>query len=147
MVMLSRSFLRIRWTVKSKPKSFIGSLLAGELTIRVKSEFTLNQISGQVLEHQESWDLSDSSLLGQAFFWASRRSFATFEAGNDLGILFKDLSSRFSSRNDNPEIYPDPSGDPTKFFQTDDSFQRDAYQIALFLTVVYLVYQFLRMTL
>nr|GFC47017.1 DUF2358 domain-containing protein [Tanacetum cinerariifolium] len=35
------------------------------------------------------------------------------------------------------EIYPDPSGDPTKFFQNQDDFQRDAYQLALFLALLY----------
>ncbi|CAL1385333.1 unnamed protein product [Linum trigynum] len=148
MVMLSTSLLRIRWTVRGKPKSFLGALLAGELIIKVNSEFTLNQISGQVIQHQEYWDLSASSPPGQAFFWASRRLFATVEAGKDLGVLFKDLSSRISIQKDSSDdIYPDPSGDPTKFFQTDDSFQRDAYQIALFLAVVYLVFQFLKITL
>ncbi|CAI0376206.1 unnamed protein product [Linum tenue] len=148
MVMLSTSLLRIRWTVRGKPKSFAGALLAGELIIKVNSEFTLNQISGQVIEHRESWDLSASSPPGQAFFWASRRLFATVEAGRDLGVLFKDLGSRISPQKDSSDdIYPDPSGDPTKFFQTDDSFQRDAYQIALFLAVVYLVFQFLKITL
>ncbi|CAN1262257.1 hypothetical protein LINPERPRIM_LOCUS11211 [Linum perenne] len=147
MVMLSRSLLRIKWTVKGKPKSFIGGLVAGDVVIRVKSEFTLNQISGQVIEHQEFWDLSASSVPGQAFFWASRRTFAAVEAAKDVGVLFKELSSRFSTQEDNSDIYPDPSGDPTKFFQTDNSFQRDAYQIALFLAVSYLVYQFLMMTL
>ncbi|CAL1352891.1 unnamed protein product [Linum trigynum] len=148
MVMLSTSLLRIRWTVRGKPKAFAGALFAGELIIKVNSEFTLNQISGQVIEHRESWDLSASSPPGQAFFWASRRLFATVEAGKDLGVLFKDLGSRISTQKDSSDdIYPDPSGDPTKFFQTDDSFQRDAYQIALFLAVVYLVFQFLKITL
>lgn len=34
-----------------------------------------------------------------------------------------------------------------QFFQRDDGFQRDVYQIALFLAVVYFVVQFLRTTL
>ncbi|KAF3454179.1 hypothetical protein FNV43_RR04626 [Rhamnella rubrinervis] len=80
-------------------------------------------------------------------FWTSRRLFATIEAGKDLTDIAKSLSNRFSREKENPEIYPDPAGDPTKFFQRDDSFQRDAYQIALFLAVVYFVVQFLRTTL
>lgn len=113
MVMLSTSVLRIRWTIRGKPKSFIGGI-GGELIIKVNSQFTLNQISGQVIEHEEFWDLSASSPLGQTFFWTSRRLFATVEAGKDLAHLVKDLSSRISTQKENSEIYPDPSGDPTK---------------------------------
>ncbi|KAJ6877626.1 hypothetical protein NC651_030401 [Populus alba x Populus x berolinensis] len=115
--------------------------------LKVHSKFTLNQISGQVIEHEEFWDLSASSVIGQAFFWTSRRLFATIENGKDLSDLVKSLTNRPSSKKENLEIYPDPSGDPTKFFQRDDSFQRDAYQIALFLAVLYFVVQFLRTTL
>ncbi|GMI94183.1 hypothetical protein like AT1G65230 [Hibiscus trionum] len=146
MVMLSTSVLNIKWTVQGKPKSFL-AVIGGDLIMRVNSQFTLNQISGQVVEHEEVWDLSSSSVAAQAFFWTSRRLFATVEAAKDLADGAKDLSSRFSTKQENPEVYPDPSGDPTKFFQRDEGFQRDAYQIALFLAVVYFVVQFLRTTL
>ncbi|CAK9166081.1 unnamed protein product [Ilex paraguariensis] len=86
-------------------------------------------------------------MMPQTFFWISRRLFATIEAGKDVADLVKDLTKRFSAEKENLEIYPDPSGDPTKFFQRDDSFQRDAFQIALFLAVLYFVVQFLRTTL
>uniref|UniRef100_A0A803PTE8 AT1G65230-like protein n=1 Tax=Cannabis sativa TaxID=3483 RepID=A0A803PTE8_CANSA len=146
MVMLTTSVLSIKWTIKGKPKSFIAGV-GGELVIRINSKFTLNQISGQVTEHEESWDLSSSSSFTQAYFWTSRRIFATTETAKDLADLVKNLSRGFPKENQNMEIYPDPSGDPTKFFQRDDSFQRDAYQIALLLAVLYLVVQFLRTTL
>ncbi|XP_021282757.1 uncharacterized protein LOC110415424 [Herrania umbratica] len=146
MVMLSTSVLSIKWTIQGKPKSFLASI-GGDLIIRVNSQFTLNQISGQVIEHEEFWDLSSSSVIAQAFFWTSRHLFATIEAGKDLADGAKDLSTRFSSKQENLEVYPDPSGDPTKFFQRDDGFQRDVYQIALFLAVLYFVVQFLRTTL
>ncbi|KAJ6383857.1 hypothetical protein OIU78_027203 [Salix suchowensis] len=146
MTMLSTSILSIKWTITGKPKSLIAGV-GGDLTIKVHSKFTLNQISGQVIEHEELWDLSASSVIGQAFFWTSRRLFATIENGKDLSDLVKSFTNRISSKKDNLEVYPDPSGDPTKFFQRDDSFQRDAYQIALFLAVLYFVVQFLRTTL
>lgn len=113
MVMLSTSVLSIKWTIQGKPKSFLASI-GGDLIIRVNSQFTLNQISGQVIEHEEFWDLSSSSVIAQAFFWTSRRLFATIEAGKDLADGAKDLSTRFSSKQENLEVYPDPSGDPTK---------------------------------
>ncbi|KAL5566719.1 hypothetical protein UlMin_029883 [Ulmus minor] len=146
MVMLSTSVLSIKWIVRGKPKSSL-AVIGGELVIKIISQFTLNQISGQVIEHEEFWDLSSSSIIAQAFFWTSRRAYATVEGAKDLADLVKDLSSRFSREKENMEIYPDPTGDPTKFFQRDDSFQRDAYQIALLLAVLYFVIQFLRATL
>lgn len=146
MGMLSTSVLNIKWTIRGKPKSFLGSI-GGDLIIKVDSKFTLNQISGQVIEHEETWDLSASSPIAKAYFWASRRLFATKEAGKDVVDSVKDLSNKVTARKENVEMYPDPSGDPTKFFQRDDGFQRDVYQIALFLAVVYFVIQFLKITL
>lgn len=110
--MLSTSVLSIKWTLKGKPKSLVASM-GGDLIVRVNSQFTLNQISGQVIEHEEIWDLSASSAIAQAYFWASRRLFSTVEAGKDTAEFVKNLSSRFSTKKENVEIYPDPS-DPTK---------------------------------
>ncbi|KAF8388535.1 hypothetical protein HHK36_027210 [Tetracentron sinense] len=146
MVMLSTSVLSIKWAIRGKPKSLLASI-GGDLIVRVNSQFTLNQISGQVIEHEEFWDLSASSAIAQAYFWTSRRLFATIEAGKDMAEIVKNLKSRISPEKENLEIFPDPSGDPTKYFQRDEGFQRDVYQIALFLAVVYFIVQFLRTTL
>ncbi|CAM8960153.1 unnamed protein product [Rhodiola kirilowii] len=146
MLMLSTSVLIIQWTIKGKPKSVVRSI-SGDVIIKVKSQFTLNQISGQVIEHEESWDLSASSAIAQAYFWTSRRIYATTESGKDVVDSVKDLAGRMSTKEENLEIYPDPSGDPTKFFQTDDGFQRDVYQLALLGAVLYFIVQFLRTTL
>ncbi|CAA7030171.1 unnamed protein product [Microthlaspi erraticum] len=145
MIMLSTSVLRIRWTVKGKPKSFLAAI-SGDLIIKVKSEFTLNQISGQVIEHVESWDSSSSSPIAEAYFLTSRRLFAASESAKDLLNVTKDLTASFAARKEDTEIYRDPT-DPTKYFQRDDSLERDVYQIALFLAIVYFVVQFLRNTL
>ncbi|ESQ28861.1 hypothetical protein EUTSA_v10018969mg [Eutrema salsugineum] len=145
MVMLSTSVLRIRWTVKGKPKSILATV-SGDLIIKVKSEFTLNQISGQVIEHEEYWDSSSSSPIAQAYFWTSRRLFASSESTKDLVDATKDITASFTTRGEDTEIYRDPT-DPTKYFQRDDSLERDVYQIALFLAIVYFVVQFLRNTL
>ncbi|RZC56305.1 hypothetical protein C5167_015153 [Papaver somniferum] len=144
MVMLSTSVLNIRWTLRGKSKSLS---IGGDVMVKVTSRFTLNQISGQVIEHEELWDLSDSSAIAKAFFWSSRRLYATVEAAKDTTENLKNSAKRFSPEKENVEIYPDPSGDPAKFFQQDDGFQRDVYQIGLFLAVVYLVVQFLKTTL
>lgn len=115
MVMLSTSVLNIKWTIKGKAKSLVGSI-GGDLIIKVNSRFTLNQISGQVVEHEEQWDLSGSSLIAQAYFWASRRLFATVEAGKDVADIVKDLTSKSAKDNKNMDVYPDPYGDPAKVF-------------------------------
>ncbi|KAK7340376.1 hypothetical protein VNO77_21078 [Canavalia gladiata] len=145
MVMLSTSVLSIKWRIKGKPKSLIGGI-GGDVIVGITSKFTLNQISGQVIEHQELWDLSASSATAQAFFWISRAFFATTESVKDLSDTANNLSTKVSSKQ-NFDIYSDPSADPTKFFQRDDSFQQDAYQIALLIAVLYFVVQFLRTTL
>lgn len=111
--MLSTSELNIKWTVRGKPKSPIFSVV-GDLVVKVNSKFILNQISGQVIEHEEIWDLSDSSPIVQSWFWTSRRLFATVQTGKDVSEFMKDLTNRFQTENKNTEIYPDPSGDPTK---------------------------------
>eukprot|EP00262_Sarcandra_glabra_P009997 TRINITY_DN24848_c0_g1_i1.p1 TRINITY_DN24848_c0_g1~~TRINITY_DN24848_c0_g1_i1.p1 ORF type:complete len:312 (-),score=42.63 TRINITY_DN24848_c0_g1_i1:123-1058(-) len=147
MVMLSTSVLSVKWTVKGKPKLFALATIAGDLIVTVNSLFTLNQISGQVIEHEELWDLSASSAIAQAYFWMSRRLFAAIMSGKDVVDTVKDMTTRFSTEKENLEIYPDPSGDPTKFFEMDNDFRRDAYQIALFLAILYFVVQFLRITL
>lgn len=146
MVMLSTSVLNIKWTIRGKPKSVLAGI-AGDVIIKVDSKFTLNQISGQVVEHEEVWDLSSSSVVARTYFWTSRRLYASIEAGKDTADFVKEVTRRFTTENKNMEVYPDSYSDPTKFFQRDDDFQRDFYQIALFLAVVYLVIQFLRTTL
>lgn len=111
--MQSTSVLNIKWTIKGRPKSIIATI-GGDLIVRVNSKFTLNQISGQVIEHEELWDLSASSVIAQAYFWTSRRLFATIEAGKDVADISKNMSNLFPNQNENVEIYRDPAGDPTK---------------------------------
>ncbi|KAJ6808084.1 uncharacterized protein M6B38_132475 [Iris pallida] len=146
MVMSSSSTLSIKWTLRGKPKNALFAI-GGDLILRVNSRYILNQISGQVVEHEELWDLSASSTLAQSYFWISRRLFSAIESGKDTVDAAKNLTSSFSTEKENTDIYPDPLGDPTKFFQRDDGLQRDAYQIALFLAVIYFVVQFLKITL
>eukprot|EP00252_Welwitschia_mirabilis_P002841 TRINITY_DN1284_c0_g1_i2.p1 TRINITY_DN1284_c0_g1~~TRINITY_DN1284_c0_g1_i2.p1 ORF type:complete len:226 (+),score=40.97 TRINITY_DN1284_c0_g1_i2:147-824(+) len=145
MSMLSTSVLNVRWTVRGRLKAIGFSL--GHMSIVINSTYTLNQISGQVLEHVEEWNVSSSSGLGQAYFWASRVLDVTTEAGNDLVDVVNNMKSRFAKEEENRDIFADPMGDPTKFFQMDGDSQRDVYQVGLFLAFMYLIVQFLRSTL
>jgi len=76
----------------------------------------LNQISGQVIEHEDEWDLSASDLLAQAYFWTSRLAFSTVEAGKDAAEVVKGISKTLNrgKEDDRSSYYPDPSGDPRK---------------------------------
>ncbi|KAJ1286770.1 hypothetical protein BS78_03G377200 [Paspalum vaginatum] len=149
MSMQSTSNLTIKWAFRGKPKNLFFAIIGGDLIVRVESQFVLNQISGQVLEQVDSWDLSSSSLPAQAYFWLSRRVYSTIESGKDTIEAAKSMASGLSTKEDqNLEAYPDPSGDPTKFFQRpDDGFNQDVYQIGLLLAVIYFVVQFLKTTL
>lgn len=111
--MLSTSVLNIKWTLKGNPKNPLASV-GGPVILKVNSRFTLNQISGQVIEHEEIWDLSSSSAIAQAFFWASRRLYSTAESAKDFSVSLKNFSNRFSTKKENVDYYPDPSGDLTK---------------------------------
>lgn len=152
MSMQSTSNLTIRWALRGKPKNPLFASVGGDVIVivRVESRFVLNQISGQVLEQAESWDLSASSLPAQAYFWLSRRVYSAVESGKDAIEAAKSAaSSGLTTKGDqNLEAYPDPSADPTKFFQRpDDGFSQDVYQIGLLLAVIYFIVQFLKATL
>ncbi|KAG8054251.1 hypothetical protein GUJ93_ZPchr0001g31663 [Zizania palustris] len=146
MAMQSTSALTIKWTLRGKPKNPFFATIGGDLIVRVDSQFVLNQISGQVLEQVDSWDLSASSSPAQTYFWLSRRVFSTVEAGKDTIEAAKGTASQLSTKKDeNLEVYPDPSGDPTKFFgRPDDGLIQDVYQIAFFLSVLYFIVEFLK---
>lgn len=110
--MLSTSMLNIKWTLRGKPKN-LAFAAGGDLVLRVISQFTLNQISGQVIEHEEQWDLSSSPPLAQAYFWISRRLYSVAESGKDVIDAAKSVTSSFSTDKENTDVYPDPL-DPTK---------------------------------
>jgi hypothetical protein len=147
MKMLSTSILNIKWTIQGKPKLPPASALGGELVLAVSSTFTLNQISGQVTLHEDEWDLSATDLRTQAYFWTTRLAFSAVEGGKDVADGAQGLSKRLDRGGDNNTIYPDPSGDPRKFFHTEDNPQKDFYQVGLVIALLYLVVQFLKLTL
>lgn len=120
MKMLTTSVLNIKWTLRGKPKLPPASALGGEVVLSVTSVFTLNQISGQVVEHEEEWDLSASDPLSQAYFWTTRLAFSTIEAGKDSAEEMKGMTNALNKGKDDDKnsYYPDPSGDPRKVMYT-----------------------------
>lgn len=143
MVMQSTSVLNIKWVLRGRPK-----ILGADLVLAINDTFTLNQISGQVVEHVQEWDLSGSSPVAQVYFWASRLAYSTVESGKDAVETVQGVSKLIQKEKDEDKekYYRDPT-DPTKFFQVDDNPQRDLYQIGLFIALMYLLVQFLRATL
>lgn len=148
MVMLSTRVLNIKWVIRGKPK-FPAPVFGGDLVLAINATYTLNQISGQVVEHVEEWDLSGCSAIAQAFFWASRLAYVIVEQGKDAIEAMQATSKQLQKGEDDdkPTYFRDPSGDPMKFFQMDDNPQRDLYQVGLFIALIYLLVQFLRSTL
>lgn len=124
MDMLSTSVLNIKWTIQGKPKLPPASVLGGELVLAVNSTFTMNQISGQVILHEDEWDLSASHLPTQAYFYTTRLAFSAVEAGKDVAEFAQGLMRQLDKGGDNNLIYPDPSGDPKKVSPQSSSFPR-----------------------
>ncbi|CAI5972736.1 unnamed protein product [Closterium sp. NIES-65] len=107
MSMESTSVLVITWQLR-------GYLVipGGLLDARVTSTFTLNQISGQVINHRDQWDVASSALPIQLAFWASRLAWSTSEAIKD--VTEKSGEGSKSGGGDSNYIYPHPSGDPRR---------------------------------
>jgi len=111
MNMLSTSVLNIKWTIRGRPK--LPSVFPlGVLLLTISSTFTMNQISGQVLLHEDEWNLSASHSPPQAYFWTTRLAFSVVQAGKDFVEYAHGLTKQLDE-GDNI-IYPDPSGDPRK---------------------------------
>lgn len=145
MKMLSTSVLNIKWTLTGTPKLPPASALGGKVVLAVNSTFTMNQISGQVVLHEDQWDLSASDPAAQAYFWTTRLAFSAVEGGKNLADGVQGMAKQLDKGQENNSIYPDPSGDPRKFFQMEDN-GKDLYQIGLVIALIYLLVQFLRLT-
>ena len=117
MVMRSTSQLTIRWRLRG---SFLlpgASQIGGPLTLTLTSTYELNQISGQVTDQTDEWELVGSSPAAAAFFWTSRLAWTVAESGRDaketLGGMKRFLDE--GKEGDGGNIYADPT-DPRKVF-------------------------------
>lgn len=125
----------IDWRLTGKLRSPPGGGLA--LDARMTSTFELDQITGRVKAHSESWDLGDNaatSLAAKFAATASRRAWATARAAEDAADKSAKLLDSLSSFDSDDEgaYVPDPT-DPTKFFQggsDEDQMMRDAFTFA-----------------
>lgn len=146
MSMTTTSDLNIRWRVRGDFQLPAMSSAAGPLSLTVNSKYVLNQISGQVVEQTDEWDLSESSPLAKMYFWTSRAAWSLTEGGKDTSEFMGDLQKKLTKGMDeSSEIYADPR-DPRKFFQETNP-NSEIYQIGFVLALLYLLVQFLRLTL
>jgi hypothetical protein len=69
--MLSTSTFNIKWSLRGKLKILPTLVLWGDVILLVDSTFTLNQISGQVIEHEDELDTSTLDPIVEAYFLKS----------------------------------------------------------------------------
>ena len=117
-----------------------GTVAGQNIDVEFTDKFEHNQLTGRVITHEVTWNASAGSIA----FNTSRAAWSASEAQKDLGNLVnKTLDELSFSEDDDASMdsYRDPS-DPTKFFnQKPDDGTNDMIQYALFLAVLYLVYQ------
>ena len=120
----------------------------GRVDVRVVTELTMNLITGRATEVVETWNLEGCDASAGAFVSSSRTAAAApknlADAADKLG---KDLRNMLGSLEEggNDDIQVDPN-DPMKFFQNANTPQDDYLQIALFASVIYLIFQLLSAT-
>ncbi|CAK0783200.1 hypothetical protein CVIRNUC_006399 [Coccomyxa viridis] len=134
MQMLNKGQGVISWRLR-------GRLGAVPIDIDFQSTFELDLITGRVTEHVDSWDTNRCGLPARLAWNASRAAWSLAETGKDLRedagkLLGKVKGDDSGGRQEN--IYADPS-DPTKFFQQEDSTQKDLFSFALIAALLYLV--------
>ncbi|KAL3141722.1 hypothetical protein ABBQ32_004405 [Trebouxia sp. C0010 RCD-2024] len=119
-----------------------GSIATVPVDIDFEDVFELNLLTGRVLKHTESWDLSRCSLPGKVAFTASRLFWAARQQASDTkdggSKLMESLSSM--DEGDQQGFQANPN-DPTRFFQgPPDNGNKDLIQGALVIAVLYLIY-------
>ncbi|DBA76252.1 TPA: hypothetical protein ACH3X1_009972 [Trebouxia sp. C0004] len=118
-----------------------GSIASVPVDIDFEDVFELNLLTGRVLKHTETWDLSRCSLPAKAAFIASRIIWATRQQASDTKDGGSKIMESFSSldEGDQQGFIQNPS-DPTRFLQPQDNGNKDLIQVALVIAVLYLIY-------
>ncbi len=116
MTMLSTNMFNIKWTLHGKLKILPTLVPWGDVILLVDSTFTLNQINGQVIEHEDELDLSTWNPLAQAYFLKSWLACLIVEAIKDITKIMKGVRKTFNQgkKNDRSSYYLDPFVDLRK---------------------------------
>lgn len=117
-----------------------GTIAGQAVDVEFTDKFEHNQVTGRVVKHDSTWN----AMAGGVAFNTSRAAWSASEAQKDLGNLVNKTLDELSFSEDDEagmDQYRDPS-DPTKFFnQKPDDGTNDMIQYALFLAVLYLIFQ------
>lgn len=135
--MLDKANAQIDWQLT-------GQMGMAPLDISLTSLIEMNLVTGRILSHKESWDLSRVPTPLRLMISASRASWSAKQAGKDtqegLSKVADSISSLGSTDEDSNTIYRDPT-DPTKFFQQNDSNYNDMLSFAIIMVAMYAVFQ------
>jgi len=135
MRMVDNGNAEICWQLKGQVAMF-------NIDIPMTDTFSLNLLTGRVLTHTQSWDLSSLSAPARAAVRASRVAWSakqvSEDAGEGMNKAVESLSSLASM--DDDQYYQNPT-DPTKFFQNQDNTKNDAINLALLVAGLYLVFK------
>jgi len=108
---------------------------AGELVVQVTDRYTMNLISGKVVEHEASYEAQGNPAAGAVLL--SRRAATALKFGaQKASDVIDSIDEGTQSGEDSNNYYPDPKN-PNKFFQQEDTTFSDGVQIALILSVLY----------
>eukprot|EP00192_Tetraselmis_astigmatica_P021370 CAMPEP_0117669776 /NCGR_PEP_ID=MMETSP0804-20121206/12339_1 /TAXON_ID=1074897 /ORGANISM="Tetraselmis astigmatica, Strain CCMP880" /LENGTH=289 /DNA_ID=CAMNT_0005477909 /DNA_START=105 /DNA_END=974 /DNA_ORIENTATION=- len=129
MKMVDKSHSVITWRLK-------GSLQGQALDVKFTDEFQHNQLTGRVSVHKQSWEAA----AGGIAFNTSRAGWSAAQTQADVSQLISESLDELTGNNKEDEFMRDPN-DPTKFFQKPDDGMNDMIQYALFVAVLYLVFQ------
>lgn len=93
----------------------------------VTTRITMNLLTGQIIEHVDSWDLSKSSLPAKLLFSLATAGFAVMMGGSSAVESTNSMLDSLTSVDEEQDKYmfPNPN-DPMKFFQQKDTFRDDA---------------------
>lgn len=122
----------IEWTIEGESK-------AGKIVVDVKSMFTLNLISGRVLEREDTFRLDNCPVQTKAVFISSMSAYSLKAKAKDMAEVAKRISGSFSSFDESDEEYFADPRDPNKFFQQQDNTMSDAFQLATLIAAIYAV--------
>ncbi len=119
----------------------------GDALQNVKSELSLNLITGRILKTHDSWSFAPQTPPGAAALYTARRFAysAALNASDVAADVAKAVEDATSPKVDE-QIFKDPSGDPLKFFQQQDTTMTDAFQLALVLASLWLVAKVIMLT-
>lgn len=97
------------------------------IDVLVTTRITMNLLTGQIMEHVDTWDLTKSSAPGSLVFSLATAGFALMMGGSSAVETTNSMLDSLTSVDEEQDKFmmPNPN-DPMKFFQQKDTFRDDA---------------------